>query len=357
MPKHIMYLIGLLVAFGISALAAKSYFAPQSFWRYGHFRAASVMEIARDVPVYKGSRSCASCHRQQFRAWSDSKHRVACEDCHGATGTHPLRGAPVVATDPDTHQRLMQTRYIAVTGRMRISSNTVQLCMQCHATIAGRSKTQPQIIVSQHAGHQQCTACHDPHATKIVFPDVPAPLRSGIAALGKIVSLQCATCHGANGNSVSPAWPSLSGQNLAYLAMALEAYKTGHRKAPIMNAVASNLSERDIANVSAYFANLPWGTANSVRHSSESDRTKISAEACGACHGRRNVVPTIPLITGQNEMYLADAIKAYRAGARQSPLMDRVARHVSSHDDAWLAGYYANRPCDSGNGCGSGITP
>jgi len=67
----------------------------------------------------------------------------------------------------------------------------------------------------------------------------------------------CAACHGANGVSVSESIPNLAAQREAYLAAQLRALKDGTRKSPVMNAIASQLSAEDIANVTAYFAAQP----------------------------------------------------------------------------------------------------
>src|SRR5258705_12050631 len=71
----------------------------------------------------------------------------------------------------------------------------------------------------------------------------------------------CAACHGANGQSVSDTIPNLAAQRAGYLEAQLKAFKDGTRKAQsatsptaIMNAIATQLSADDIANVAAYFA-------------------------------------------------------------------------------------------------------
>ncbi len=71
----------------------------------------------------------------------------------------------------------------------------------------------------------------------------------------------CAACHGANGVSVSDTIPNLAAQRAGYLEAQLKAFKEGTRKAQsatspaaIMNAIATQLSADDIANVAAYFA-------------------------------------------------------------------------------------------------------
>lgn len=64
----------------------------------------------------------------------------------------------------------------------------------------------------------------------------------------------CGACHGMDGNSTSPDFPRLAGQNEDYIRNALSAYQTGARKNPIMISMAEPLSKHDIANVAAYFA-------------------------------------------------------------------------------------------------------
>ena len=68
------------------------------------------------------------------------------------------------------------------------------------------------------------------------------------------VQTVCAACHGAAGVSVSDAIPNLAGQRVAYLENQLKALKDGSRKNAIMNAIASQLSPDDIANVAVFFA-------------------------------------------------------------------------------------------------------
>ena len=80
------------------------------------------------------------------------------------------------------------------------------------------------------------------------------------------VDMVCAACHGATGVSVSDAIPNLAGQKTVYLENQLKALKDGSRKAPVMNAIASQLGTDDIANVAAFFSAQPGatGTAKSA---------------------------------------------------------------------------------------------
>ena len=86
-------------------------------------------------------------------------------------------------------------------------------------------------------------------------------LAGGDIDAGKAKSATCAACHGADGNGVegnspSPGFPIpiLAGQYQDYLARALEDYKSGKRKNPIMAGFAATLSDQDRADLAAYFA-------------------------------------------------------------------------------------------------------
>ncbi len=79
-------------------------------------------------------------------------------------------------------------------------------------------------------------------------------LQAADPVAGKKVSAQCVACHGEDGNSPTPNFPRIAGQHEDYLFQALESYKTGYRKNPIMAGIVAALSEEDMKNVSAYFA-------------------------------------------------------------------------------------------------------
>ena len=77
---------------------------------------------------------------------------------------------------------------------------------------------------------------------------------SGDASVGKKKSTPCAACHGAEGVSASPEFPNLAGQYPDYLLSAMQHYKNGKRKNPIMQAQVTNLSQKDMLDLAAYFA-------------------------------------------------------------------------------------------------------
>jgi cytochrome c553 len=66
---------------------------------------------------------------------------------------------------------------------------------------------------------------------------------AGSAEAGQARSIVCAGCHGVDGNSFNPEWPSLAGQNESYLIKALQSFKDGSRQNVLMNAQAAALSD------------------------------------------------------------------------------------------------------------------
>lgn len=67
----------------------------------------------------------------------------------------------------------------------------------------------------------------------------------------------CQACHGDNGISRNPRVPNLAGQQQAYLAAQLQAFKAGTRHNDSMQAIAAQLSDADIAGYAAYWSSHP----------------------------------------------------------------------------------------------------
>lgn len=67
----------------------------------------------------------------------------------------------------------------------------------------------------------------------------------------------CQACHGDNGISRNPRIPNLAGQQQAYLAAQLQAFKAGTRHNDTMQAIASQLSDADIAGYAAFWSSHP----------------------------------------------------------------------------------------------------
>jgi cytochrome c553 len=96
--------------------------------------------------------------------------------------------------------------------------------------------------------------------TVALFMPSAAALADGSIAAGHDKFVQCASCHGADGQStVMPQYPKIGGQSGAYVVIALKAYREGRRQgtfASIMSEVAKPLSDADISNLAAYVESL-----------------------------------------------------------------------------------------------------
>lgn len=66
----------------------------------------------------------------------------------------------------------------------------------------------------------------------------------------------CVACHGANGISITPAWPTLAGQHEDYLKHSLQQYRNGKRVNAVMQAQAAMIAEEDVAVLARYFSRL-----------------------------------------------------------------------------------------------------
>src|SRR5258708_36375695 len=83
-----------------------------------------------------------------------------------------------------------------------------------------------------------------------------SPAQAGSAAAGEKKAAMCIGCHGIPGYQASfpeiYKVPMIAGQNAKYIVSALSAYKKGDRKHPTMRAIATSLSEQDMADLAAF---------------------------------------------------------------------------------------------------------
>jgi len=323
MPKHVVRLLALMGVGLVLALVAKWYFTPDSFYRFGHYRADSVSEIAALKPVYRTSAYCEGCHDEQLVKWSASNHKsVACETCHGPAKTHPKGGIK----------------------ELPVPKDTIRLCSICHEATAGRPAAQPQIVLAEHAAREQCAGCHSPHSPRI---SADVKLTGNVDDGKRLAAKACAECHGNAGISPNATWPSLAGFSAAYLVRITTAYKTGDQQDVAMTPLAKKLSDKDIQDVSAYYASLSCGSTKAGSGRGDVAAGQSLAKNCARCHGETGI-PTIrtwPLIAGQAPGYLVNALKAFKAGLRKNPMMATTSGSLSDTDIANLAAFYSAQQC------------
>jgi cytochrome c553 len=149
------------------------------------------------------------------------------------------------------------------------------------------------------------------------------------AGKAKAEAAGCFACHGVdgvateNGLAIDKNVPNLAGETDLYLQFQLVFFRKGVRKNEVMNAMAEQLSDDDLRNLSAYFASLPAPNLPEPGDSAPKDTElggKVAAAIhCTNCHGDHlEGVDNIPRLAGQREHYLYKALRDFKSGARTS---------------------------------------
>ena len=105
------------------------------------------------------------------------------------------------------------------------------------------------------AGRLACAAMAAAIGLSLALP-VGSARAAGDPGAGKERATLCVACHGADGISLAPIYPNLACQKEQYLVDSLKQYKSGKRDNPLMKPMVATLSEADIENLAAYYANL-----------------------------------------------------------------------------------------------------
>jgi len=176
------------------------------------------------------------------------------------------------------------------------------------------------------------------------------------ANAGKTKAAVCAACHGPDGNSANAIWPKLAGQNAAYIERQVHAIKSGEGRAnPLsetMRPMVVNLSDRDIADIAAFYAEqtstvekAPPASISLGESLYRGGDAKAGIPACMSCHGPAGegvASAGYPRVGGQHIPYTVGQLKAFRDGVRTTDpnkMMRMVAAKLSDAQIQALAGY------------------
>ncbi len=162
----------------------------------------------------------------------------------------------------------------------------------------------------------------------------------------------CAACHGADGNSGTPAYPKLAQQHPEYLVKQLQEFKSDKRANAIMKGFATALSDEDMKNV-AY-----WVSAKKAKPGSATDKQLVmlgeriyrggiaerQIAACAGCHSPNGAgIPSqYPRLSGQHADYAVAQLTAFRDGIRKNSLqMNQVAAKLNDREIKAVSDYVA----------------
>jgi hypothetical protein len=180
-----------------------------------------------------------------------------------------------------------------------------------------------------------------------------------IVAGQKVAEQVCAACHGADGNSNSPANPKLAGQHADYLSKQLHNFRMApgaamaDRQNAIMAGFATTLSDADIRNVSAWFESQKQKPATARDKTLAELGQKIyragiaekNVPACAGCHAANGTgIPAqFPRLQGQYAEYTESQLNGFREGGvrHNSAQMTAIATRMTDREMKAVADYIA----------------
>ena len=171
----------------------------------------------------------------------------------------------------------------------------------------------------------------------------------GSVEAGQQKSAVCVACHGPDGNSANPEWPSLAGQHAGFLVEQLKAFKEGERQNALMSPMAIGLSEQDMQDLAAYYEAQQPAAREADPQYVEAGRqlymggdTSRGITACATCHGptgQGNPMARYPVIAGQHATYTALSLRNYASGERPNQIMQDIAGRLSDEDIQALSNF------------------
>lgn len=157
----------------------------------------------------------------------------------------------------------------------------------------------------------------------------------------------CVACHGPQGNSQVPAFPSLAGQPRIFMENQLVLIREGLRDIPPMKGVLDGLDDAALIELAKYYAAqtpapMP-GAVDAARY--QRGKELAATSLCGSCH-----LPTfmgrdqIPRLAGQHEAFLRIVMEEYRdkPGPGRDTVMTNALRGFSNDQLDNLAHFMAH---------------
>ncbi len=193
----------------------------------------------------------------------------------------------------------------------------------------------------------------------------------GNISSGKEKAAACVSCHGDNGNSLVSSFPKLAQQHSSYLIKQLQAFKSGTRKNPMMSSIAMGLTDEDMIDIAAYYAEQevsanqlpvlddededqkPAATEGGKKTDGNDKIQAIIAQgsdlyrngdltrevsACIACHGpfgEGNKPAAYPLLKSQHADYLIKTLTDFKTDSRSNNpenIMHMIAKKMTDEE-------------------------
>jgi len=250
-----------------------------------------------------------------------------CKGCHGLDGKGTAAGIPNLAGQ--------RGRYLMAS--LKEYKDGVRVHAALRSIAANMSEADTKAVAAFYASLTPVPASK---------ADIFSPYERG-----KVVSAECASCHGADGNSKTSGVPNLAGQQPRYFVAATQEYLTGARASAPMDPMLRKLSKLDLESVALYYASQTPAQRSAPAKGDAAAGEPLTA-VCGGCHGSHGVSidSATPSLASEDPAYLAQAIKAYRT-TRKHDLMQRLVTGLSDQDIDNIVAFYTtqkSRPAENG---------
>jgi cytochrome c553 len=165
----------------------------------------------------------------------------------------------------------------------------------------------------------------------------------------------CSACHGVDGNSTSPTFPRLAGQQASYIAAQLTNFRSHQRSDPAgyiyMWGLSRNLTDVQIEGLGEYYSKQTarrsrWGMAESrlVAAGKEIYDKGVPEQnviACTACHGPKGEgMGTFPRLAFQHSDYVVKQLDVFQfTQHRPGTPMEQITHPLTGDNKEAVAAY------------------
>ena len=190
-------------------------------------------------------------------------------------------------------------------------------------------------------------------------------VKPGDKVAGEKKAAMCIGCHGIPEYRASfpevYKVPMIAGQNAKYIVSALGSYKKGDRRHPTMRAIATTLTDQDMADLAAFYETETAGSMSGSAPVAAVMPAPSAAVAellkkgnCISCHGdnfSKPIDPSYPKLAGQHADYLFFALKAYQTEknpqvGRNNAIMVGMAKPYTKAELKVLTAYLGSLPSE-----------
>lgn len=323
---------------------------------------------------------CAECHPVQYEeyqlsAMGSSKNplRPGCTNCHDNVHSFYdwfnymylapevwIREVQIALRDRDFYNKTLAPE-LANKARAQFVAVDSRRCRECHTDPKHQSmlkgtvgEFQPDIPPHQQMVKEgiTCVQCHQNLMHNLSYPapwtGKPTAAGNGNYKAGETKSKMCAACHGNDGNSLVPIFPSIAELNANYIFLQLESFKNGSRKNAMMNGIAASLSVENMADLAKYYSEqvmrpaitIPKVLSLQARANLEVGE-QLYREKCSRCHGFVGRGQGIfPRLAGQHPEYLPTQVEAFKTETRSKhSIMRNVVAGLKDQDISLIAHY------------------